>query len=64
MDKIYIYANAQNLFTLLWHKEYEGLDPERNTFGDGTDFYATPVTFTFGLNIMRLLKYLSDLFAK
>lgn len=51
MEKVYVYANAQNVFTLLWHKGYEGLDPERNTFGDGAGFYATPVTFTFGLNI-------------
>ncbi len=51
MDKVYVYANAQNVFTLLWHKGYDGLDPERNTFGDGAGFYATPVTFTFGLNI-------------
>jgi TonB-linked SusC/RagA family outer membrane protein len=51
MDKIYVYANAQNVFTLMWHKGYEGFDPERNTFGDGAGFYATPMTFTFGINI-------------
>lgn len=51
MDKIYVYANAQNVFTVLWHKGYEGLDPERDTFGDGAGFYATPITLTFGLNI-------------
>ncbi len=51
MDKIYVYANAQNLYTLMWYKGYEGLDPERNTFGDGGGMYGTPVTFTFGLNI-------------
>ncbi|MDR1201727.1 MAG: TonB-dependent receptor [Tannerellaceae bacterium] len=51
LEKVYVYANAQNVFTLLWHKGYEGLDPERNTFGNGSAFYATPVTFTFGLNI-------------
>ncbi|MDR0749393.1 MAG: SusC/RagA family TonB-linked outer membrane protein, partial [Tannerellaceae bacterium] len=51
LEKVYIYANAQNVFTLLWHKGYEGLDPERNTFENGSTFYAAPVTYTFGLNI-------------
>lgn len=51
MDKVYIYANAQNVFTLMWHKGYEGMDPERNTFGDGAGFYATPVALTFGINV-------------
>lgn len=51
MNKIYLFANAQNLFTILWHKGYEGYDPERNTSGDGGGMYGTPVTLTFGLNI-------------
>jgi TonB-linked SusC/RagA family outer membrane protein len=51
MENIYVYANAQNVFTIMWHEGYEGLDPERNTFENGANFYATPVIFTFGLNL-------------
>lgn len=51
MEKIYVYANAQNVFTLMMFKGYEGLDPERNTFGNGEWFYATPRIFSFGINL-------------
>lgn len=51
MEKVYVYANAQNVFTLMMHKGYDGLDPERNTFGDGSSFYATPRVITFGINL-------------
>lgn len=51
LSRLYLYANAQNLFTIMWHKGYEGYDPERNTFDSGWDYYPTPRTFTFGLNI-------------
>lgn len=51
LDKLYVFANAQNLFTAMWYKGYEGYDPERNSFGDGGAMYGTPVTLTLGLNI-------------
>lgn len=51
MQRLYVYANAQNLFTIMWKKGYEGYDPERNTFDEGTSFYPTPRIFTFGLNL-------------
>jgi hypothetical protein len=46
-----MYANAQNLFTIMWHKGYEGYDPERNTFSDGGEVYPAPRILTFGINI-------------
>lgn len=51
LSRLYIYANASNLFTIMWHKGYEGYDPERNTFDSGKDVYPTPRIFTFGLNL-------------
>lgn len=51
LEKLYIYANAQNLFTIMWHKGYEGYDPERNTFSDGGAVYPAPRILTFGINI-------------
>ncbi|MFR7782052.1 MAG: TonB-dependent receptor domain-containing protein, partial [Parabacteroides distasonis] len=51
MQRLYVYANAQNLFTVMWKKGYEGYDPERNTFDAGGSPYPTPRIFTFGLNL-------------
>lgn len=51
MQRLYVYANAQNLFTIMWKKGYEGYDPERNTFDSGTNYYPTPRIFTFGINL-------------
>ena len=51
LEKLYMYANAQNLFTIMWHKGYEGYDPERNTFSDGGAVYPAPRILTFGINI-------------
>ena len=51
LSRLYLYANAQNVFTILWKKGYEGYDPERSTFDEGSAFYPTPRIFTFGLNI-------------
>lgn len=51
MQRLYVYANAQNVFTIMWKKGYEGYDPERNTFDAGGSFYPTPRIFTFGLNL-------------
>lgn len=50
IQKLYIYANAQNVFTLMWKKGYEGYDPERNTFDDGSRSYPNPKIFSFGIN--------------
>lgn len=50
MDKLYIFLNAQNVFSKT-SDEYEGFDPERNTFDSGYNFYPLPTTITFGLNI-------------
>lgn len=52
MQKVYFYANAQNLFTLMYKKGYEGYDPERDTFGDGAGLYPTARTITFGVNLI------------
>ncbi|WP_217694791.1 TonB-dependent receptor [Zobellia uliginosa] len=50
MDKIYIYANAQNVFTIA-NKDYEGYDPERSTFDSGGGFYPIPRIVSIGLNL-------------
>ncbi|PXX28322.1 TonB-linked SusC/RagA family outer membrane protein [Arenibacter sp. ARW7G5Y1] len=50
MDKIYIYANAQNVFTIV-DKNYEGYDPERNTFDSGGNFYPIPRIISIGINL-------------
>ena len=50
MDKIYIYANAQNVFTLV-NSDYEGYDPERSTFNSGSVVYPTPRIISFGINL-------------
>lgn len=51
IEKLYLYANAQNLFTIMWKKGYEGYDPERNTFDDGSRSYPSPRIFSFGINV-------------
>lgn len=51
MKRLYVYANAQNLFTIMWKKGYEGYDPERNTFENGAGYYPTPRIFSFGINL-------------
>lgn len=51
IEKLYLYANAQNLFTIMWQKGYEGYDPERNTFDDGSRSYPSPRIYSFGINV-------------
>ena len=51
LSKLYLYANASNLFTIMWEKGYEGYDPERNTFDNGFSSYPTSRMFTFGINV-------------
>ncbi len=50
LQKIYFYANAQNVFTLV-NKEYEGYDPERNTFNNGSSLYPVPRIISIGANV-------------
>ncbi|MFV0268896.1 MAG: SusC/RagA family TonB-linked outer membrane protein [Draconibacterium sp.] len=50
LQKIYFYANAQNVFTLV-NKDYEGFDPERSTFDNGYDMYPVPRIFSLGINL-------------
>lgn len=50
MDKLYVFLNAQNVFSQT-SSDYDGFDPERNTFDSGYNFYPLPTTITFGLNV-------------
>ncbi len=50
LEKIYVYANAQNVFTIV-NKDYEGYDPERNTFDSGYNLYPVPRIVSFGVNL-------------
>ena len=50
LQKVYLYANAQNVGSLV-NKNYEGFDPERNTFDSGENFYPIPRIVTVGLNV-------------
>ncbi len=50
VQKIYIYANAQNVFSIV-NKDYEGYDPERNTFDSGNNLYPVPRIISFGVNL-------------
>jgi TonB-dependent starch-binding outer membrane protein SusC len=50
LDKIYIYANAQNVFTLV-NSDYDGYDPEKSTFNSGNAVYPTPRIISFGINL-------------
>lgn len=50
LQKIYVYANAQNAFTIV-NKDYEGYDPERNTFDSGYNMYPIPRIVSVGVNL-------------
>lgn len=50
LQRLYVYANATDLFTLV-SSDYEGFDPERDTFKDGYNHYPIPRVFTLGLNV-------------
>jgi TonB-linked SusC/RagA family outer membrane protein len=50
IQKFYLYVNAQNVGALV-DKDYEGFDPERNTFDSGENFYPLPKILTVGVNI-------------
>ncbi|WP_277484253.1 TonB-dependent receptor [Catalinimonas alkaloidigena] len=50
LEKIYFYANGQNVFTLV-SDDYEGYDPERSTFNSGYNIYPVPRIVSFGVNL-------------
>jgi TonB-linked SusC/RagA family outer membrane protein len=50
LQKLYVYANASELFTLVT-KDYEGYDPERDTMGNGYYHYPVPRVYSLGLNV-------------
>ena len=50
LQKLYVYGNAQNIGSLV-SKDYEGFDPERNTFDSGDNFYPLPKILSLGVNI-------------
>lgn len=50
LQKIYLYANGQNVFSIV-SKDYEGYDPERNTFDAGYSVYPIPRIISFGVNL-------------
>jgi hypothetical protein len=45
-----VYINAQNVFTLVTD-DYQGYDPERNTFDSGSNVYPVPRIVSIGLNL-------------
>ena len=51
MNRLYVYANAQNVFTLMMFKGYEGYDPERSTTSSGGASYPAARVFSFGINL-------------
>jgi len=50
LQKAYVYINAQNVFTLVTD-DYQGYDPERNTFDSGSNVYPVPRIISLGLNL-------------
>jgi TonB-linked SusC/RagA family outer membrane protein len=50
LQKAYLYINAQNVFTLVTN-DYEGFDPERNTFDSGYNYYPVPRIISLGVNL-------------
>ncbi|WP_057940236.1 SusC/RagA family TonB-linked outer membrane protein [Algoriphagus resistens] len=50
LQKAYVYINAQNVFTLVTD-DYEGFDPERNTFDSGYNYYPVPRIVSLGVNL-------------
>jgi hypothetical protein len=50
LQSVYLYLNAQNVFTLV-NKDYEGWDPERNTFTSDSNMYPIPRIASIGINL-------------
>jgi hypothetical protein len=50
LKKAYIYINAQNMYTLV-SNEFDGYDPEKNTFDSSVNQYPVPRIVTLGVNL-------------
>nr|WKN35409.1 TonB-dependent receptor [Tunicatimonas sp. TK19036] len=50
LQKLYLYANGQNMFTLV-NQDYQGYDPERNSFDAGYNLYPVPRIMSIGVNL-------------
>lgn len=50
LRNVYLYVNAQNVFTLV-KKDYEGWDPERNNFTSDSNMYPVPGITSIGINL-------------
>ena len=50
LKRVYFYVNAQNVFSIV-SKDYEGYDPERNTFSYSMYTYPIPRTVSLGINL-------------
>lgn len=50
MGSASVYANFQNLPAFVFG-DYEGFDPERNTFDNGGGLYPTPFISSLGINL-------------
>lgn len=49
-EKIYLYLNAQNVFVIV-NRDFEGYDPEKDTFSHGVNLYPVPRILSFGINL-------------
>lgn len=50
IEKTYVYINGQNVMTFV-DDNYEGFDPERDTFNNGYSQYPVPRIWSVGINI-------------
>lgn len=50
LQKLYLYLNAQNVFTIV-SEDFEGYDPEKNTFTATVNQYPVPRIISLGLNL-------------
>jgi TonB-linked SusC/RagA family outer membrane protein len=50
LEKLYLYLNAQNVFVLV-DKDFEGYDPEKDTFSHGINQFPVPRIISFGINL-------------
>jgi TonB-dependent starch-binding outer membrane protein SusC len=50
VQKVYFYVNAQNVFVIV-DKDFEGYDPEKDTFSHGTNQYPVSRIISLGLNL-------------
>jgi hypothetical protein len=50
IQKVYVYLNAQNVFSIV-NKDFEGYDPEKNTFSASINEYPVPRIISLGLNL-------------